>query len=315
MDRNSARPRQRLVPSSDPPLIGHGPRATSIPRAVYCLLGAVGGLFGGLLGIGGGSAVAPLLLLFGTLKPAQVSGTTLATVLVISTVGTGAYASFGYLNLGVAWPIAIGSVIGSVLGALTSRRLSMGLMVALFLAILPYFALKEFWPSLASPEIAVDRISLGILGLGTGFLSGLLGISGASIVVPSLVAFFLIDHHAAQAIAMSVAVADSMAGTATHARAKNIDFRAFFYMAPPALVAAVAGAYLSNSLSVSVLRVIFGGFLVTVWLAMFARAIRGLARRGGTSPPRSRSRHGGARTGWFTIDPGIWSRRLRIASR
>ncbi len=45
-----------------------------------------GGLSGGLLGIGGGSVMAPLLLSTGRLRPAQVSGTTLATVLLISLV-------------------------------------------------------------------------------------------------------------------------------------------------------------------------------------------------------------------------------------
>lgn len=50
-------------------------------RATIYLIGLTGGLAGGLLGIGGGSAIAPLLLLTGSLRPAQVSGTTLATVL------------------------------------------------------------------------------------------------------------------------------------------------------------------------------------------------------------------------------------------
>ncbi len=49
-------------------------------------VGLAGGLSGGLLGIGGGSVMAPLLLSTGRLRPAQVSGTTLATVLLISLV-------------------------------------------------------------------------------------------------------------------------------------------------------------------------------------------------------------------------------------
>ena len=216
------------------------------PAVAICLIGLVGGLFGGLLGIGGGSAIAPLLLLVGNLRPAQVAGTTLATVLVISTVGSGAYASLGHLDIEVAWPIVLGSVVGAMSGALMAKRLSMRLMVMLFLVILPYFAIKEFWPSLASPDIATSVVSLGLLGLCAGVFSGLLGISGASLVVPSLVAFFLIDHHAAQGIAMGVAVADSAAVAATHARGRNINYRVVLYMAAPALVAALAGALLSN---------------------------------------------------------------------
>ena len=174
----------------------------------------------------------------------------------------------------MTWPIAVGSVAGSVLGALSSRRLSTRIMILTFLAILPYFAVKEFFPSFAAPAIATSTVSLGILGLLTGYLSGLLGISGASLVVPSLVAFFLIDHHAAQGIAMSVALSDSVAGTVTHARGRNVEFRVFLFMVGPALVGALVGVFLSNSLSASILRTVFGVFLVTVWAVMLMRFLK-----------------------------------------
>ena len=212
--------------------------------------------------------------MIGALRPAQVAGTTLAAVLVISIVGSGAYAVLGHLDLAVALPIAIGSVAGSILGALSARRLSMGLMAIIFLAILPYFAVKELWPSFAGPVISANLVSLSVLGFATGSLSGLPGIGGASLVVPALVGFFLIDHHAAQGIAMSVALADSMAGATTHARSKNIDLHTLLYLAAPALVAAVAGALLSDSLSTSILRNLFGGFMAAVWVLMLVRAAR-----------------------------------------
>ena len=113
-----------------------------------------------------------------------------------------------------------------------------------------------------------------MLGFSTGILSGLLGISGASLVVPSLVAFFLIDHHAAQGVAMGVALADSLAGAGIHARAGNIQHRLLWYMAAPALLGAVSGGLLSNFLSGSVLRILFGSSLVVVWVMMVARPIR-----------------------------------------
>ena len=262
----------RPEPSADLHSTGRRHRAAETDqRGLLCVIGFIGGMFGGLLGIGGGSVIAPLLLVMGTLRPAQVAGTTLTAVLVISIVGSGAYASLGYLDLTVAWPIAVGSVAGSILGALSARRLSVGLMVGIFLAILPYFVIKEFWPSFAGPVISADIVSLAILGFAAGTFSGLLGISGASLVVPALVGFFLIDHHAAQGIAMSVALADSLAGVATHARSRNIHFRTLVYLAAPALVAALAGALLSHSLSGSILRNLFGTFMAAVWVLMLVR--------------------------------------------
>ena len=98
----------------------------------YSAIGAAGGSFGGLLGIGGGSAIAPLFLLMGRMRPAQMAGTTLTAVLLISAVGSGAYASLGHVDLGMALPIADGSVTGAVLGAIMARRLSLMLMAASF---------------------------------------------------------------------------------------------------------------------------------------------------------------------------------------
>ena len=155
--------------------------APKIPlTAVFFLVGSIGGMLGGVLGIGGGSAISPLLLLVGGLKPAHIAGTTLATVLLISAVGSGAYASLGLLNLGLAWPIAMGSAAAAVIGAIAAKRLSVRLMLTMFILILPYFAAKELWPSFAAPELSTNFVSLVVLGVATGFVSGLLGISGAS---------------------------------------------------------------------------------------------------------------------------------------
>ena len=133
----------------------------SLAGLVFPLIGLCGGLFGGLLGIGGGSAIAPLLLVTGRLRPAQVAGTTLATVLLISAVGSVAYASLGGFDLGLVWPIAAGTIAGSTLGALSSRRLSTRVMLLMFLLILPYFAVKEFFPGMEAPTIGTGLVPLG----------------------------------------------------------------------------------------------------------------------------------------------------------
>ncbi len=257
-----------ILPTSPPQDIPMAPSG-----AILCLIGLLGGLLSGLLGIGGGLVISPLLLLFGILRPAQVAGTTLAAVLVTSTVGSGAYASLGHLNLGIAWPIAMGSVLGCVLGAQMSKHLSTRMMTILFLIVLPYFALKDLFPSLVGPVFPTDFVPLVMLGVSTGLMSGLLGIGGASLVVPSLVGFFLLDHHAAQGIAMGVALADSFAGVFAHARQGNIHYRVLLHLAIPGCAAALGGALLSHSLSSPVLATLFGVLLLTVWLGMGVRLI------------------------------------------
>ena len=59
-------------------------------------------------------------------------------------------------------------------------------MLLVFLIILPYFAAKELFPSLQAPALGAGLLSLGILGFATGFMSGLLGLSGASLSPSSI---------------------------------------------------------------------------------------------------------------------------------
>ena len=184
----------------------------------------------------------------------------------------------------MAWPIAAGSVVGSSLGALSSKRLSMRAMLIVFLIVLPYFAAKELFPSLQAPALGAGLIPLGILGFATGYMSGLLGLSGAGLVVPSLVAFFLIDHHVAQGVAMSVAMADSLAGAITHSRMGNTNYRIVLYMAGPAVAAALVGAFVSNMLSGEVLRFIFGGFLIVMSVVLLIRVVRSFWQGRAASP-------------------------------
>ncbi len=268
-------PSSSKIHSSGLPQTGPPP----IRALPFCLIGLSGGTLAGLLGIGGGLVISPLLLLLGLLRPGQVAGTTLATVLVTSVVGSGAYATLGHLNLGVAWPIAIGSVFGCVLGSLAAKRLSTRTMSILFLLVLPYFGIKEFWPSFVGPVLSANMVALPILGFATGLLSGLLGIGGASLVVPSLVGFFLFEHHAAQGIAMSVALIDSLAGVTTHARERNINYRALLYLAAPGCVATMAAAFVSHSLSGPVLHNLFALFVLIVWSAMLVHLIRSFTRK------------------------------------
>ena len=88
-----------------------------------------------------------------------------------------------------------------------------------------------------------------------------------------MVGFFLFDHHAAQGIAISVALADSLAGSVTHGLGRNINYRALLYMAVPAVLAALGGAFLSDSLSNSVLRYVFVIFMAATWAMLLQRLI------------------------------------------
>jgi uncharacterized membrane protein YfcA len=80
------------------------------------------GFLSGLLGIGGGVALMPVLI-YGIGMPIRMAaGTGVLVLLVTCIAGTAAHALGGRVHLGLAMTLLVGSTIGAQLGAqLTSR--------------------------------------------------------------------------------------------------------------------------------------------------------------------------------------------------
>jgi len=90
----------------------------------FAVLGLVAGVLSGLIGIGGGILIVPVLVFAFGLTQHQAQGTTLALLVPpIGALGAWTYYKQGYVDLRVALLVAAGFFIGSLLGA----RLSVGL--------------------------------------------------------------------------------------------------------------------------------------------------------------------------------------------
>jgi uncharacterized protein len=85
---------------------------------LYVLLGATAGVFSGLLGIGGGIILIPMLVLLVGLTQQQAQGTTL--ILLTAPFGLLAaltYYQSGYADLKIAAILGVGFFFGAFLGA------------------------------------------------------------------------------------------------------------------------------------------------------------------------------------------------------
>jgi uncharacterized membrane protein YfcA len=113
-----------------PPHTGPGPHgrfavaglcAISTPGLAY--LGLVVGLLTGMLGVGGGVILIPLLI-YGLDVPTAIAiGTSLVLILFSAVAGTLAHALHGTVNLPISLAMLIGSTCGAQLGALTAPRI------------------------------------------------------------------------------------------------------------------------------------------------------------------------------------------------
>jgi uncharacterized membrane protein YfcA len=96
------------------------PTETTRPRRVgrSDATGLLGGLFSGLLGIGGGTVMVPLMVLWTGLKQRDAHAISLGAIIPISIAAIAVYGGAGEVNL----PDAIGLTIGAVVGARVGAR-------------------------------------------------------------------------------------------------------------------------------------------------------------------------------------------------
>jgi uncharacterized protein len=112
--------RLRLPPFIDLP-------GVPLPRVSVLAIAYVGlliGLLSGVLGVGGGMALIPILLYGFGFPFRAASGTGVEVVLLTSIVGTVAHALGGRVHLGLALLLLVGSGITAQLGAIVTSRLS-----------------------------------------------------------------------------------------------------------------------------------------------------------------------------------------------
>ena len=113
---------------------------------LYILLGIIAGGLSGLIGIGGGVIIVPVLVFLFDMSQQSAQGTTLA--LLVPPIGILAamqYYRQGYVDVRVAMLIIVGFLIGSVVGSQLAIGMPTKLLTKVFGAVLLVIALKMFF--------------------------------------------------------------------------------------------------------------------------------------------------------------------------
>jgi len=133
--------RVRIPPYIDLPSIGV--KHVSVPLIAY--LGFLLGFISGVMGIGGGVLLTPILLYGFGMSARNAAGTGILLLLVTVSLGTFEQALHGFVSLKLAMAILIGSSIGSQLGAFTTNRLRNRVLRLLFSLLVALAALAVAW--------------------------------------------------------------------------------------------------------------------------------------------------------------------------
>lgn len=255
---------------------------------VYIGIGALAGVFAGLLGVGGGLVVVPLLSIYfrsigfsSQIFMHLAIGSSLASMIITTFFSTWAHYRKGAIDIFLLKLMGGGIIVGSVLGAVIAGYMesaylsyAMGIL-ALVIAVQLFFNI-EWKESKREPSNLVTRI--GALIIGT--IASLLGIGAGAMGIPFLLAYRKVSIYQAIGVAAALSLIVSSVGTLIFYLTGMFETTAAKwatgYIYWPAVLGINIGsplvswgcAHFAHLLPVIVLKRIFAAFLFTVGARM-----------------------------------------------
>lgn len=253
----------------------------------YLLLGSFVGFMAGLLGIGGGGIMVPVLTTLFLYQGIPVEnvvhlalGTTMASIIVTSLSSLRAHNAAG----AVIWPIvkimSLGIVLGTFLATFVAVNTSPFKLALFFSIFMAYVSIQMFFNKKpkAGRELASNN-GLLFSGFCIGAISALVSIGGGSLTVPYLV-WQNVDIKKAIGTSAAIGLPISIAGTAGYVingwSATSVSHDTFGFVYLPAVllisttsfITAPYGARLAHKLPIAALKKLFALLLIILSIKM-----------------------------------------------
>jgi uncharacterized membrane protein YfcA len=158
--------------------------------------GMMAGLFGSLLGLGGGVLIIPLLTLVFGVPMKEAIGTSLICVIATSCGAASLYVKKHFADIRLGMTLELATTMGAIVGGLVAGIITPEILTILFSSLLFYIALSMIRKRVEedsggnSPAQRDYQITNLPLGMGASFfagnISGLLGVGGGVIKVPAM---------------------------------------------------------------------------------------------------------------------------------
>ena len=108
--------------------------------------GTAGGIFSGLLGVGGGSVIVPLLIIWLGYGAREATGTSMMAIVVIATLAVILQAFYGNVDPLNAALVGVPAIAGAFAGTALQQRISERLIAVLFAVLLVVIAIELIVP-------------------------------------------------------------------------------------------------------------------------------------------------------------------------
>jgi uncharacterized membrane protein YfcA len=259
------------------------------------LTGVVGGILAGMLGVGGGIVIVPMLEFALGMAGVDPSirmhiavATSLATIIPTSISSSRAHFKLGAVDVSLARRWAIWIFIGALLGTWVASQVHSRVLSAIFAAVALLMALKMILP--LDGKTLTESVPRGPVVIPAptliGFISTMMGIGGGSMSVPILTLLGEPIHRAvgtAALFGLLIAIPGTLGFMVTgyahpmlpYGSIGFVNLIGFALIAPTTVLAAPLGARLAHAMNRRHLTLFFGVFLLIVAVRMILRTLQG----------------------------------------
>jgi len=236
------------------------------------VIGLSAGILGGLVGIGGGMIMIPLMVAFLGMGQHQAHGTSLFAVVFTGLVGAVTYAMHGSVNHFAAAVLAVTAGVMAIIGAQFTQRLSEKALRRTFgfflIAMSALMLSKPYLPAVAALSVTgwAGVTTLLISGAVVGFLAGLMGVGGGGVMIPVLVLLMGMSQYTAQGTSLAAMVPPAVVGSWTHRRLGNVRKDVLLVLIAGVLAGTCLGGAMAHLVPERELRILFS--LVILWVGI-----------------------------------------------
>lgn len=250
-------------------------------------LSMAGGIFSGLLGVGGAVVLIPLLLNVpplvgaGSLTMSQVSGITMVQVLAASITGYLVHSSSGYAHRKTILTIGIPMGILSLTGAALSASMDNDIMLVIF-GVLVLVALAIMIQRPAAGDVRSDDDTSfsfngwlsAIVGGSVGIVSGIVGAGGGFILVPIMIRILRIPIRVVVGSSLGILFIGSLMGTVGKLATFQVELLYLLPVLLGSVPASVIGAKISKRLPQRWIRYLLVGLMVVILITTWIDILR-----------------------------------------
>jgi len=260
---------------------------------IAAVLGLFIGFFMAITGAGGAILALPLLTLLINLSIQQAAPIALMAVFAVSGIAAIIGLKQSTVRYKAAALLAITGVTTAPIGVNLAIRTPAIILHGLFVAVLIYVAWRVLRKNLLNEEVYANMTApcemnpatsklfwtarctrrMLITGGTAGFLSGLLGVGGGFIVVPSLQKISNLEHRMIVATTLAMIALVSLVSIVTYASHAEIIWEIAVPFMLASIVGSLAGRNLSNKIPQHAKHIIFGSMALAIALMMLMRLI------------------------------------------